>query len=344
MNKLMKIVSGSVLVSAGLLAPAVANAQELGVRGEAGVAFPLTGPQESRFNPGGDFAIRGVIGIGSYFDVGPVVSALALPSNVKGVDSGTAFGVGGGLRVKRPHDAKNTGHGFSATSPWLDGDLQYVRTGDLNRAAASVGAGLSVPLTDSRVAWLGPYVRYLDVAQTEHPGFDNTDAHLFIVGLSLELGPKVAQKVAPAPVVVVLHPAPTPVVVARELPPAIQETEMELKQVIQFAWDSPALDATATAQLEQVVKELSASKGFGAIKVEGHASSEGQVEHNNVLAVKRAQSVVDFLVAHGVDRDKLSASGFGSRVPVASNKTEAGRVLNRRAEFEVKFVVVKEGK
>lgn len=123
----------------------------------------------------------------------------------------------------------------------------------------------------------------------------------------------------------------------------VTETDnLEIKQVIQFAWDSPVLDTTANAQLAEVVKKLASAKEFKSIRIEGHASSEGQVKHNDVLSQNRANSVLEFLVAHGVPREKLSAVGHGSRVPVASNKTEAGRVQNRRAEFTVRFVIVRE--
>ena len=80
------------------------------------------------------------------------------------------------------------------------------------------------------------------------------------------------------------------------------------------------------------------------VNISGHASSEGQVEHNNKLAQKRADSVTEFLVASGIDRSRMTATGFGSRVPVADNATEDGRVVNRRVEFDVSFSLVKGAK
>ena len=116
--------------------------------------------------------------------------------------------------------------------------------------------------------------------------------------------------------------------------------DVELKQVIQFKWDSAKLDIVATEQLDVVVKKINDAKEFKAIKIEGHASSEGPVAHNDKLSQRRANSVLEYLVSCGVSREKLSAVGFGSRVPVATNATEDGKVLNRRAEFVVNFVIV----
>jgi flagellar motor protein MotB len=41
------------------------------------------------------------------------------------------------------------------------------------------------------------------------------------------------------------------------------------------------------------------------------------------------------MVEHGVDRGRLSASGYGSSQPKASNATEEGRRKNRRIELRV---------
>lgn len=346
MRKNLKTFS-AVLVGLGLVAlPALAQAQEVTLRVEPGVAVPLTDPQAQRFGVGGAVAVKPELGLGSYLSVGPSVSLLALPSRLSGVDTGTAWGFGGFLRLKRPHDEKNTGTGWSAVSPWVDGDLKYVRTDQLDRLGASVGVGASVPTSDSRWLWVGPFARYDLVNQDGgKPGFNTNSAKTAIFGLSFELGAPAAKKeepVTPPPPPVEPPAAPTP-----EPPPPVvpvvtyEDVTLELTQVVQFPWDSPVLDSTANAQLAAVVKKLTSSKGFGSIRIEGHASSEGQVKHNDVLAQNRANSVLEFLASNGVPREKLSAVGFGSRVPVADNATEAGRVANRRSSFTVKFVVTR---
>jgi outer membrane protein OmpA-like peptidoglycan-associated protein len=343
MKKLMKVISG-LMVAAGLLAlPSMAQAQSLTLRLEPGVAVPVGTPQSDRFKVGGAFALKPELGLGSYLSIGPSVSFMALPSSIPGIDTGTGWAYGGFGRLKRPHDEKNTGHGWSAVSPWVDADLQYIRTQPLDRFGWAVAVGASVPTSDSRQLWVGPFVRYQSVFQDDSVSHaDTTDAKLFIAGISFEIDPVGQKKKASPPPPAAPPPAP-PIEQPKPVPPppaiVTQDVELELKEVIQFAWDSPALDATADKQLTDAVKKITSSKGFGAIKVEGHASSEGQVEHNNVLSRKRAQAVADFLVAHGVPKDKVTVVGFGSKVPAATNKTEAGRVLNRRAEFVVKFTV-----
>jgi len=345
----LKVASAAVVCFGLFVLPTLAQAQELTLRVEPGVAIPLTDPQAQRFGVGAAIAVKPELSLGSYLSVGPALSYMALPSNVSGVDTGTALGLSGFARLKRPHDYQhNPGTGFKAVSPWIDGDAGYVRTDPLDRFFWSAAVGASVPTSDSRWLWVGPFVRFTDV----HEAYDKTNtntnnAKTLIAGLSFELG-AAGKRPAPAappsepPPVVPPAPEPTPPV---EKPPVVlQDVSVEARAVVQFAWDSPVLDSTADAVLNEVLTKLTSSKSFKAIKVEGHASSEGQVKHNDVLAQNRAQAVADFLVSHGVPRDKVVAVGFGSRVPVADNKTEAGRVANRRSEFVVNFVVVKEVK
>lgn len=343
--------ASAVVVGLGLFVlPTLAQAQEVTLRVEPGAAIPLTDPQAQRFGVGASIAVKPEIGLGSYLSVGPALHYTVLPSSVSGVDAGTALSLGGFARLKRPHDyQRNPGTGFSATSPWIDGDVGYVRTDSLDRFTWSAAVGASVPTDDGRWLWVGPFARFTDI----HEAFDKTNINTnnsktLILGLSFELGASGQRPVPPAPpaepppVVPPAPPPPPPVVV---VPPRhFQDEKIELRQVVQFAWDSPVLDATASGLLDAAVKKITSAKEFKAIKIEGHASSEGQVKHNDVLAQQRAQSVADFLVAHGVPREKVSAVGFGSRVPVADNKTEAGRVANRRSEFVVDFVIVKEVK
>jgi len=72
------------------------------------------------------------------------------------------------------------------------------------------------------------------------------------------------------------------------------------------------------------------------IEVSGHTDSTGNEEFNTYLSNNRAKAVVDTLVAKGVNAERLSAQGFGSTKPIATNGTRVGRANNRRIEFTVK--------
>jgi len=346
MNKFWKVFSVA-LVAAGLLAlPSVANAQSLTLRVEPGVAIPTTDPQAQRFGVGGALAVKPELGLGSYLSVGPSLQVMQLPSNVPGVDAGNAWSYGGFARLKRPHDEKNTGRGFSAISPWIDADLKLVHTDPLDRLGAAVAVGAQVPTSDSRWLWVGPFARYDLVHQEDGKMYVNTNsAKTVILGLSFEFGAPVKKKAEQPP-----PPTPTPVPVVPEvkpepkpLPPPAEVVKFTFKPRIQFAWDSAELESSQAAALQDVVKAMLADKSYN-VKIEGHASSEGQVEHNNRLSQRRADSVRNFLIANGIDGSRLTAYGFGSRVPIADNKTEAGRAANRRVDFDVTFVIVKESK
>ncbi|MFL5742528.1 MAG: OmpA family protein [Flavisolibacter sp.] len=91
------------------------------------------------------------------------------------------------------------------------------------------------------------------------------------------------------------------------------ESQVELDRLVQLLQDNP------------VVK----------IQVEGHTDNVGSVSDNLRLSQNRAQSVVKYLTTHGIAATRLSAKGFGATKPVADNKTEEGRAMNRRTEIKV---------
>ena len=65
----------------------------------------------------------------------------------------------------------------------------------------------------------------------------------------------------------------------------------------------------------------------------GHTDSTGTDAINNPLSVARANSVRDYLATRGVDTRRVRTEGRGSREPVASNQSDAGRAHNRRVEI-----------
>jgi outer membrane protein OmpA-like peptidoglycan-associated protein len=64
----------------------------------------------------------------------------------------------------------------------------------------------------------------------------------------------------------------------------------------------------------------------------GYTDSTGSEEYNLKLSLKRAQAVADYLIARGVDKQRIQIRGFGKEYPEASNATAAGRASNRRTE------------
>jgi outer membrane protein OmpA-like peptidoglycan-associated protein len=69
------------------------------------------------------------------------------------------------------------------------------------------------------------------------------------------------------------------------------------------------------------------------LRVEGHTDSTGSDAINNPLSRDRANSVMAFLRQQGVAASRMSAEGYGSRIPVADNGTVEGRAKNRRVEI-----------
>ena len=92
------------------------------------------------------------------------------------------------------------------------------------------------------------------------------------------------------------------------------------------------------ANLDQLVKTIKDNNY--AVSLRGHADSIGRYKYNWVLSDKRAISVKEYLVSKGVKEDKIVTTPFGSTVPIATNKTAAGRQKNRRVEIELKKIEI----
>ncbi len=72
------------------------------------------------------------------------------------------------------------------------------------------------------------------------------------------------------------------------------------------------------------------------LEIIGHTDNIGNASQNLILSKERAQSVIDFLVNKGVEKERLKANGYGQERPIASNDDEEeGRELNRRIEVRV---------
>ena len=70
--------------------------------------------------------------------------------------------------------------------------------------------------------------------------------------------------------------------------------------------------------------------------VAGHTDSTGPEAYNQGLSERRAASVKNWLVAHGIPASRLEAKGYGELDPKYDNGTREGRKLNRRVEILTK--------
>ena len=71
------------------------------------------------------------------------------------------------------------------------------------------------------------------------------------------------------------------------------------------------------------------------IKVElrGYTDNTGSASANLELSQRRADAVKNWLANKGIAPSRIKAIGFGEANPIADNRTEQGRRLNRRIEF-----------
>ncbi len=184
MNNSSRSVGAALCGGALLVMPLTAHAIDWSLKLEPGMAAAAGRPQSHMFGPGFGLSLKGLLGVSRYADLQAGLTWVGLPARDPAPtdEIGGAWGVGAGVRVKRPQDLAR---GYS---PWVDLDLMYVRTGGLNRFGFSIGTGVSMALDQRRRFWMGPFVRYMQVAQGDRFGIDDTDAKIFIVGASLELG------------------------------------------------------------------------------------------------------------------------------------------------------------
>ncbi|MCY1036470.1 OmpA family protein [Corallococcus sp. BB11-1] len=87
--------------------------------------------------------------------------------------------------------------------------------------------------------------------------------------------------------------------------------------------------------LDKVAAILVSHPEIAKIRVEGHTDNTGKADYNLDLSQRRAEAVVDYLVAKGVERGRLEAQGFGPNQPIADNAKADGRAKNRRVEFKI---------
>lgn len=143
-------------------------------------------------------------------------------------------------------------------------------------------------------------------------------------------------------------PPPPPVI---EIPepeiPVFEEGEIVkkykdqifIKEMVQFVVDTNIIQEYSKPTLVEVAKLVNNEPYIAHLVIEGHASQEGDFDHNYKLAESRARAIWEFLMAQGVAKDRISYRGMGEVEPVVENNVavtgedEASLQKNRRVRF-----------
>ncbi|MBX3156718.1 MAG: OmpA family protein [Deltaproteobacteria bacterium] len=112
-----------------------------------------------------------------------------------------------------------------------------------------------------------------------------------------------------------------------------KESVLEILKPINFEYDSDVIRKDSYYILDAVVASLKGNPEIKLVEIAGHTDERGDDAYNLDLSVRRAASVLRYLVAHGIDENRLGSQGYGETQPIDRGHHEAAWAKNRRVEF-----------
>jgi outer membrane protein OmpA-like peptidoglycan-associated protein len=115
----------------------------------------------------------------------------------------------------------------------------------------------------------------------------------------------------------------------------IDDYKLQTTVVVPFKFDKAGLTADTKQDLDKLAQDIQANKRF-FIAVEGYTDTTGSRAYNETLSRKRADAVVEYLVAkHDIPIYRIHMIGLGVDKPVDDARTRDARAKNRRVEVKV---------
>jgi len=105
-------------------------------------------------------------------------------------------------------------------------------------------------------------------------------------------------------------------------------------QAVSFESGSAVLTGVATGVLDGIAATLNHQDNL-RLEIAGHTDDTASAAYNLKLSELRAEAVRQYLIARGVDGERLSTRGYGETQPLAANDNDANRALNRRVDFKL---------
>jgi outer membrane protein OmpA-like peptidoglycan-associated protein len=117
-------------------------------------------------------------------------------------------------------------------------------------------------------------------------------------------------------------------------PPKSAEMLVDSIFVLFFKPNSNDLSEKALEKLDQVF-EILIKNPSAEIILNGYSDSIGAASYNEMISEIRANAAKSYLIGKGIAPARMMVFGHGSQKFIASNKTAAGRQMNRRVEIEL---------
>jgi outer membrane protein OmpA-like peptidoglycan-associated protein len=115
----------------------------------------------------------------------------------------------------------------------------------------------------------------------------------------------------------------------------LDDYKLQTSVAVPFAFNKYELSADAKAELDKLAGEVKSGKRF-FIAVEGYTDSTGSKAYNEALSRRRADRVVEYLVAkHDIPIYRIHMIGLGQERPVDEARNREARAKNRRVEVKV---------
>jgi outer membrane protein OmpA-like peptidoglycan-associated protein len=118
----------------------------------------------------------------------------------------------------------------------------------------------------------------------------------------------------------------------------LTEIKVGAKQVlggVYFEFNSAKLLTESAIALDKLVAFLKENPTI-TMEIGGHTDDLGSEQINKQMSLRRAQSVVNYLIQRGIPRRRVVAAGYGETEPITSNESALnGRDVNRRVEVKI---------
>ncbi len=124
----------------------------------------------------------------------------------------------------------------------------------------------------------------------------------------------------------------SPLVIKQE--PKYEPGEKIVLENIYFDYGKSILRPASVDELDKIVQILK-EKPEIKIEISGHTDNVSSERFNLRLSSNRANAVVNYLISHGINSNRLSAQGYGFSQPIADNESPDGRQKNRRVEMKI---------